>query len=146
MKFRPVPAEVAALLERALPSDPRVERRKMFGMPCAFANGHLFFGCFEDRLTLKLRERDRDDLLRVPGAEPFSPMGRTMREYVCIPRAMHADLRSLRDWVAAGFDYVTSLPAKAPKTKVKKPKPATPRAKKPAPAKKTSPAPKKRKG
>ena len=40
------PAVVAAY-EAALPDDPRVERKKMFGMPCAFVNRQMFFGTFE---------------------------------------------------------------------------------------------------
>ncbi len=33
-----------AYFDKALPDDPRVERRQMFGYPCAFVNGQLFTG------------------------------------------------------------------------------------------------------
>lgn len=117
MKFKPVPAEVAALLDSLVPKDPRAERKQMFGMPCAFGNGHLFFGCFEDRLMLKLRAADLAEFLALPGAEPFAVHGRAMREYAFVPRALHGDRKALTAWVRAGFDYVCSLPPKTAKKK-----------------------------
>ena len=120
MKFKSVPAEVAALFEAVLPKDARAERKQMFGMPCSFAAGYLYAGCFEDRLMLKLRAADRAEFLSLPGAEPFCVNGRTMSEYAFVPRAMHADRKALAAWMKSAFDYVCSLPPKPAKKKAAK--------------------------
>jgi len=43
----------------ALPDDPRVERRSMFGYPAAFANGQLFTGLHQSDLMVRLGDTDR---------------------------------------------------------------------------------------
>jgi len=51
-------------------------------MPACFVNGYMFAGVFGHTIMLRLPEAEREKLLR-NGGEPFAPMGRTMREYVC---------------------------------------------------------------
>jgi len=46
--WRKSPDDLIALFYAALPEDPRVERRKMFGYPCAFVGGNLFSGLHAD--------------------------------------------------------------------------------------------------
>ncbi len=41
---------------RWLPDDSNVERRKMFGCPCAFVNGNMFAGVHEQNLIVRLSE------------------------------------------------------------------------------------------
>ncbi len=48
---------LAALIEAfdaALPDDPRIERRKMFGCPCAFINDNMFTGIHEDGVIVRV--------------------------------------------------------------------------------------------
>ena len=72
----------------ALPGDGRVERRQMFGYPCAFVNRNMFTGLHEENLVVRLDADARAELLRVKGARAFEPMpGRVMREYVAVPPA-----------------------------------------------------------
>lgn len=100
-----------ARFERALPVDPLVERRQMFGCPCAFTGGQMFAGVFQDRLFVRLDAAARAALLAEPGAAPFAPMpGRVMREYVCVPRPLTT--RRLPRWLAAAFAYARGLPPK----------------------------------
>jgi TfoX/Sxy family transcriptional regulator of competence genes len=129
----------------ALPADPRVERRQMFGYPCAFVNGQMFTGLHEERLVVRLDERGRSELLGIPGAEPFEPLpGRRMHEYVVVPPRLVAHGLALREWIERAFAFGLSLPPKGkrsprPASAPAKPPPAAPAAAKP---KKTS-APKK---
>jgi len=97
----------------ALPDDPRVERRSMFGYPAAFANGQLFTGLHQSDLMVRLGDTDRAALLALRGAKPFEPMpGRPMREYAVVPAAMHADRRALRGWMKKALGYASALPPK----------------------------------
>jgi len=102
------------LIERfgtALPSDERVERRSMFGYPCAFVNGNMFCGLHEDRLIVRLAEPERARLLEEPGARQFEPFpGRRMTEYVVVPDPLANP--SLQRWLSRAFKYAASLPPK----------------------------------
>lgn len=73
---------VRAAYEAALPADPRSESKSMFGMPCAFTGGHMYYGTFQDSLVFRLSPNHRAAALEVPGVRPFEPMGRAWKEYV----------------------------------------------------------------
>lgn len=102
-----------AIFETALPADPRVARRQMFGYPSAFVNGHLFTGLHEERMVVRLDEAERNELLGVEGACIFEPVeGRPMREYVVVPSSILGDQGTLRRWTARALSYVATLPPK----------------------------------
>ncbi len=105
--------ELIDALEAVTPPPP-VERRKMFGMPACFVNGYMFAGVFGRTIMLRLPEAEREKLLR-NGGEPFAPMGRTMREYVCPPPSLVADRAKLRPWIKKAQAYAESLPPKQAK-------------------------------
>jgi len=107
------PPALVEAFAAALPDDPRVERRAMFGYPAAFANGQLFTGLHQDDCMVRLGDTEREKLLALPGAKPFAPMpGRVMREYAVVPPALHADRRALRRWMEKALAYACSLPPK----------------------------------
>src|SRR5262249_30191479 len=88
----------------------------MFGFPCAFVNGQMFAGLFEEHMNLRLPEEGRDELIALGGA-PFEPMpGRPMKEYVVVPQAIVADGAALRGWGARAFTRAQPL---GPTTKAK---------------------------
>jgi len=88
----------------------------MFGYPCAFLNGNMFSGVFGDSVMVRLGEKERAELLRLPGAKIFDPMGgRPMKEYVQLPDSMLEDEEALGSWVHQGFGYVKTLPPKVKK-------------------------------
>ena len=58
-----------ARFEEALPRDPRVTPRKMFGYPAAFVGGHMTTGLFEDRWFVRLGADDRAELMALAGAD-----------------------------------------------------------------------------
>lgn len=106
------------LIERyaaSLPADPRVERRQMFGYPCAFVNGNMFSGLHEHRLIVRLAEADRARLAQTAGASPCVIMGKAMREYVTIENALAREPKDLKAWLGRALDYTTSLPPKVKK-------------------------------
>ena len=120
-RWRRSPPELAQALDAALPDDPRIERRPMFGFPCAFTGGRLFAGLHQADILVRLDEADREKLLAEPGARVFEPMkGRPMREYVLVPPALHDDPRALRGWIARALEFTASMPPKKPRASKKK--------------------------
>lgn len=117
-KWTKSPPELVERFFAALPDDPRVERRKMFGFDASFVNGQMFAGLFEASMMLRLAETDRAKL----GAPAFEPVpGRPMKEYVRLPDSLLAERTELRRWVKRGFDYAAALPPKVRKPAAKKP-------------------------
>ena len=106
-EWKKVPAELAARFDAALPAGSDIERRKMFGCPCAFVAGNMAVGLHEDRLIVRLP----DEAAR----RPCVIMGRTMKQYALIADATDLSPRELRDWIARGIAFTRTLPPKAPK-------------------------------
>ena len=129
MAWRRSPEALVALFGEALPDDPRIERRKMFGYPCAFVNGNMFAGLHQEDFILRLSETDRTRAKEQDGVRTFEPMpGRSMREYVVLPDAILADRRKLSAWMRRALDYAGGLPAKAKKVRANSGAGARPRA------------------
>ena len=104
-----------------VPSDARVERRKMFGYPAAFAGSNLFMSLFQESLILRLPDELRAGFVASTGASTFEPMpGRLMREYVVVPEGLLADPLTLRTWADRALEYAVSLPSKKRKPTPKK--------------------------
>ncbi len=115
-KWQKSPPALIATFDSALEADARLERRQMFGYPCAFLDGKMLTGLFEDQMMMRLSEADRARAAAALGATPFEPIkGRPMREYVVLPPAVVADTRKLRAWLRRAVAYVESLPARKPK-------------------------------
>ena len=117
MKFKKSPPELIELFMSLAPLDTRVEPRTMFSYPCYFINGNLFAGLFEDSMTLRLPEADREVFLKLKGAARFEPMGRVMREYVLVPQTMLKKKSELQKWLERALDYAASLPKKTKRKK-----------------------------
>ena len=111
MGFKKVPPEHVELFDAALPKAPDVERRKMFGCPAGFVNGNLFCGAHEENFNVRLDDETRAEALAL-GFAPFTVMGKTMREYVCVPASRLDDEAFLREWFQKGLDYARTLPPK----------------------------------
>jgi TfoX/Sxy family transcriptional regulator of competence genes len=112
---------ITAAFDAALARLPEVERRKMFGMPCAFVRGNMFSGLLEQRMMLRLSAEDRTGFLaNVPDSTPFSPRpGMEMREYVSVPEAVWSDSKLLQEWIEKAYTYALSLPPKVKKSRKK---------------------------
>jgi len=117
MKWRKSPPELIAAFEAAFPAAP-AERRKMFGYPAGFVNGHMFTGLHQENWIVRLGDADRATLLKHAGARVFEPMpGRPMAEYVILPASVIADRKALAGWLAKALAYSACLAPKASKTR-----------------------------
>src|SRR5262245_13146698 len=84
---KPTPTTVA-YYDEAVPADPRAKKGAMFGHPCAFVNGNMFFGTFAQSVVVRLGARRTAELasgkLRV-----FEPMpGRAWKDYLQVGAGM----------------------------------------------------------
>ena len=113
------PAEVVAAYEAALPDDPRVKRKQMFGSPCAFVNRQMFFGTFENSLIARIGPRRVSRILAEPGMSAFSPReGQEWDDYVQIE--LPADPELLAELAIEARDWAAALPKKHLPPKIKK--------------------------
>jgi TfoX/Sxy family transcriptional regulator of competence genes len=92
----------------AVPADPRVEVKPMFGNLGAFVNGNMFAGLFGADIGVKLAAGDRE-LLAAAGGGGFGPVERPMAGYLTVPAG-----QSPAEWIGKALDHVAALPAKKP--------------------------------
>ena len=124
-KWRKSPPELIDALHEtvgaALADAAAVDFKPMFGYPCYWTGGNMFFATHQDYMILRLSEEDRAAFLAISGAHQFEPMaGRPMREYVVVPPELVDDRGALQDWVRKAYGYTTSLPPKEKKPRRKK--------------------------
>lgn len=135
MTWSKSPEALVALFDACLPRELGVERRRMFGYPCAFVNGNLACGLHQENVLVRLPEARRAVLIAERGVRIFEPMpGRPMREYVIVPPDVVVDPVALGTWLAEGVAYARSLPSGAKsRSGVKTPRPTSrpPRGKRP---------------
>jgi TfoX/Sxy family transcriptional regulator of competence genes len=125
MSWKSSSEDMIARFDRLLPTDPRVERRTMFGCPMGYCNGNLFLGLHENRFLIRLGDDDRAALIKQFKAKPFEPMpGRKSSATLVVPDRITADPAALRSWFDKALSYVLSLPPKKPKKKAAAKKPA----------------------
>ena len=118
MAWRKSPQHMIDLFDEVVPKDSRIERRKMFGYPAAFLNGHLFAGLHQESFILKLSPADRVKLRTERDARVFEPMpGRAMREYLVLPEGVLSERRVLSAWIKRSTVYVSTMPPKPGKAK-----------------------------
>jgi TfoX/Sxy family transcriptional regulator of competence genes len=115
-KWEKSPEALIQLLDRVLPEGPNIERRKMFGYPCAFVNGNMFAGLFGARMFVRLSAEDRRSMTADHNARPLEPMpGRPMKDYIVVPPAFMERETDLTALVAQALTFGASL---APKIKM----------------------------
>lgn len=113
-KWKKSSEQLIALFHETLEQFKGHEMRKMFGYPCSFMNGNMFTGLHEENWVLRLKEEDRIAASKL-GALPFTPMGRTMKEYVILPQSILEDKSQLKWWVERSLNFVKELPPKLKK-------------------------------
>lgn len=71
-----------AYYDAAVPEDPRAVKGQMFGHPCAFVNGNMFFGTFHQTVVARIGP-ERVAALAKGKSRVFEPMpGRAWKEYL----------------------------------------------------------------
>ena len=108
-EWKKVPPELATRFDAALPAAADVQRRQMFGCPCAFVNGNMFAGLHEDRLSVRVPDE--------AAKRPCVIMGRTMKEYALIPDALALAPEAMARWIERGYTFARALPPKAAKVR-----------------------------
>lgn len=98
----------------AVPDDPRVEIKPMFGNLGAFVNGNMFMGLFGAQIGLKLPPEDLATVAALDGAGSFGPAERPMGGYVSLPPALIGTADGAH-WAARALDHVGAMPAKPTK-------------------------------
>lgn len=112
-------ADVTAIYEASLPEDERVQRKLMFGMPCAFVNRQMFFGTFERSIIARVGPERVAALAQYPEMRVFSPSeGRTWPDYVQVE--VTEDTGPLKKLATEALNWTDRLPAKAEKPKAVK--------------------------
>lgn len=113
MKMPAPSPEAKERLISLLAGETRVQVRKMFGHPAAFANGNMCVGTFGTDLFVRLSEPDIQALSKVEGVRTFEPLpGRSMKQYLVLPPSLLRDAKSSRKWVRRSIEYALSLPPK----------------------------------
>ncbi|HYC65735.1 MAG TPA: TfoX/Sxy family protein [Reyranellaceae bacterium] len=114
-KWKKAPPDLIARFDAAIAKHDGVVRKQMFGYPCAFLNGNMLTGLFQNQMMVRLSEQDRAKASLQAAAVPFAPGGRPMREYVVLPAEIVEDPRKLGGWLKRAIAYVETLPKKKPK-------------------------------
>ena len=121
-------AATVTFYERAMPNDSRARKGQMFGHPCAYVNGNMFFGTFGQSVILRVGA-ERTASLATGALRMFEPMpARPWKEYLQVDAGAmpEADVAAL---AAEALEHTAALPPKAEKPKAEKK--AKPAAKKP---------------
>lgn len=108
-------ATTIAWYEEAVPSDGRAKRSQMFGFPCAFVNGNMFFGTFARSVVARVGEGRVPALVAEGKGSVFEPMeGRAWREYLQVPTGSLSD-REISQLAEEALKFTAGLPPKPPK-------------------------------
>ena len=105
------PTAVVTAYESALPDDPRIRRKQMFGTPCAFVNRQMFFGTFEGTLVARIGPHRVSELADQPGMRVFAPSpDREWDDYVQLD--LTVDPQVIRELAAEALGWAAALPKK----------------------------------
>jgi TfoX/Sxy family transcriptional regulator of competence genes len=115
-------AVTTAWFTDAIPEDPRAVKGKMFGHPCAFVNGNMFFGTFGQSVIVRVGEERATALTGAGTGRIFAPMeGRLWKEYVQLDLGTMDDT-GLARLAKAALEHTAKMPAKPKKgAKAKRP-------------------------
>lgn len=104
--------EAKVAFQELVPAHPAVGTRPMFGNLAGFANGNMFTGLFGSDLVVRVSEPDRDELLKLGGAD-FSPMpGRAMKGYAVLPAGWMERPDETGAWMDRALQHTLQMPAK----------------------------------
>jgi TfoX/Sxy family transcriptional regulator of competence genes len=114
MTWTKIPAENHSLFRAALPRDPRITVKAMFGGLCAMVNGNMAAGLFAHSVFVTLDPAGIDEVLALDGGAPWDPMGngKAFGGRVMLPEDVLDDPAELRAWLKRAVDHVATLPAK----------------------------------
>ena len=103
---------LAGRIEDALISEPRIIKKKMFGVACYMLNGNAFAGVWGDSLIVRTGPDAYDSALEEPYVREFDITGRPMKGWVVVGPEGIDDDSALREWLRRAMDFANSLPQK----------------------------------
>ena len=120
--FQKSSPELIARFNAALPKNPVLQPRKMFGYPCSFVNGWFFAGLHEENVVIRLTNTLSQKLPALAGAEGFDPMrnGKGMKDWFVVPTSVAQSEAKLKALLATALQFVSALPPKAAKKRAPK--------------------------
>ena len=114
-KWQKPDEKIIALYHKIVDQLDGVEQRSMFGCPCSFVKGNMFFGVFQDQLFLRMGEDQREELEKSTRFKSFSPMGKIMKAYIAIPGEIVSEQEKLLALVNNALTVALLLPQKIKK-------------------------------
>jgi len=102
--------ETREILESEVLHKPEVTTKRMFGCPCYMVKNALFgFLVTEGLVLTKLPEGDREEALKIPGADFFKSRNRVMRKWVQIPLKGPEVLPDVITWLWKSYEHAMTL-------------------------------------
>ena len=102
-----------ARVRKALAGRPKLTEKEMFGGVAFLLGGNMAVGVHGEDLIVRVAPEETKDLLREPGAKPFTLAGRGgMEGWLLVSPEGYEDESGLKSWIARGIAYASSLPEK----------------------------------
>ena len=106
VQFNPKHKEI---LDTFLLNIPIVKPGKMYGHPAYYVGGKLFASLYMEGVCIKIPEKLKTKLLKQKDIEPFTPMGRNMKEWVLITHKKSEEYLKDQNIFESSIEYVASL-------------------------------------
>jgi len=105
-------AALVERIEKLLRRRRSVTQKKMFGGVCFLVNGNMCCGVERDKLVVRVRLEQYEQLLRRRHVKPMDFTGRPLRGFVYVlPQGLQSRA-ALKMWIDRGLRYAKSVPAK----------------------------------
>jgi TfoX/Sxy family transcriptional regulator of competence genes len=104
--------ELADRVRDLLSARSEVSERKMFGGIAFMVSGNMACGVLKEDLIVRLGDEEGEKAIAEDGVRPFDFTGKPMKGIVYVSPERVSDDGGLAEWVEAGADYASSLPAK----------------------------------
>jgi hypothetical protein len=88
------------------------EKKRMFGGICYLKSGNMAFGIWKDCLIVRCGPGRHEECLGREHTKEFDITGRSMSGWVMVSSEGVEDDGDLMDWMTAGDQFSSSLPAK----------------------------------
>ncbi len=117
MKWKKAPQELIDFINTKM-AGKNCDYRLMFGFPAYFVKGNMFAGLFEDKLFLRLSDKDITETKKTFNLTPFEPMaGRPMKNYMVLPKELYTNDEQFSCLLDKSMQYSAALPPKKPRKK-----------------------------
>jgi len=103
----------AERIRKLLADRPGLAEKEMFGGIAFLISGNMCVGVHGEDLIVRVEPAETDELLREPGAKPFSLSARNgMAGWLLVAPVGYRSEAALRAWVERGVAFASSLPKK----------------------------------